>query len=206
MMLQSIRKTLSRFLRTPLPGPETAGDGGLSFPFDRKLPYPSSWQSPANKELSVLAYNCAVATKVSLFSGWEKEEFEVSQIRRQGRDLYFEVSVNDGRIFGELDVEEESLLQQVWDIANAELPWSTSFDLKQGLSADSRPENGTSACVEPIATCGERYAIRVLLVFAGLSLKTLKQAPQSSSPLFNCLSILFPLVSMACFNVAVKLI
>eukprot|EP00980_Cylindrotheca_fusiformis_P013774 scaffold3556_cov190-Cylindrotheca_fusiformis.AAC.9 len=79
------------------------------------FPVDSSWQSSECRALSLAVYNLAVGCNVSLFSGWEKEEFTLKLLRRRHGNKHFGVHIHDRRITGFLSDAQESQISRQWN-------------------------------------------------------------------------------------------
>ena len=86
------------------------------------LPIKASWQPDEYRSISLRAYNLCVACNVSLFSGWEPEEFTLRLLRRRHGNRHFGVHIEDGRISGYLDPLLEDDIARQWRVVAKLIP------------------------------------------------------------------------------------
>jgi hypothetical protein len=176
-------------------------------PFSRsQFPLKSSWQPDEYRAISLRVYNLCVACNVSLFSGWEPEEFTLRLLRRRHGNKHFGVHIEDGRIAGYLSPEFETEVARQWNEIAKLLPKFPLISFSERLArarekewfkveVEDRKEKTRGA---PIARYGEEDGLHVCLGFSALCLRLAdtcfdqniwNQLVQAS------LSVLMPIVS-----------
>eukprot|EP00934_Nitzschia_sp_Nitz4_P001289 Nitzschia sp. Nitz4//scaffold3_size479765//87037//91885//NITZ4_000034-RA/size479765-augustus-gene-0.7-mRNA-1//1//CDS//3329550560//1289//frame0 len=87
------------------------------------LPIEASWQDASLRQLSLRVYNLTVACNVSLFSGWEADEFTLNLLRRRYGHKHFGVHLRDDhRLTGFLPDTLEAEIARQWDLLYKVLP------------------------------------------------------------------------------------
>lgn len=172
----------------------------LSFPID------ASWQPNEYRTLSIRAYNLSVGCNVSLFSGWENEEFTLKLLRRRYGHRHFGVHIRERRIAGCLpSVVEEELVQQ-WNKLGELEPAFPVLNVAEKLShvkqlewyrkeIEIREESGDGVAM---ASFGEDDALEILLRFSALCLHQAASEKDRTISNRSCqlaLSVLIPVVS-----------
>jgi len=171
----------------------------------KSFPLTSSWQPTEFRVLSICAYNFAVACNVSLFSGWESEEFTLKLLkRRYGRDKHFGVHIRGRRLAGCLPSIVEDELKRQWELMADMQPKIPKIDFSKKLSqvqqsewcqAEIKSREGASG-QSPIAKYAEKDALEFFLGYAAMSIhlsrsETSKRVSNTSQQL--ALSVLLPL-------------
>ena len=171
-----------------------------------QFPLKSSWQPDEYRAISLRVYNLCVACNVSLFSGWEPEEFTLRLLRRRHGNKHFGVHIEDGRIAGYLSPEVETEVAAQWNEIAKLLPTFPFISFSERLArrkekkwfkaeVEDRKEKTRGA---PIARYGEEDGLHVCLGFSKLCLRLAgtgfdkniwNQLVQAS------LSVLLPIVS-----------
>ena len=100
------------------------------------FPFQSSWLSSDMQQLAVRSFNLCVATNVSLFSGWEKDEFNVRLMRHGNVPNFINISMNDVKVTGCLSTEYENSLSSQWKLIRKLLPPSFTFDFDHQLEIE----------------------------------------------------------------------
>jgi hypothetical protein len=171
-----------------------------------QFPLKSSWQPDEYRTISLRVYNLCVACNVSLFSGWEPEEFHLHLLRRRHGNKHFGVHIEDGRIAGYLSPEFNTEIAKQWNEIARLLPKFPLISFSERL-ARVREKEWFKAEVEdrkektrgaPIARYAEEDGVHVYLGFSALCLRLAgtcfdqniwNQLVQAS------LSVLLPIVS-----------
>ena len=99
------------------------------------LPIRADWQAPEYRPVSLRTYNLTVACNVSLFSGWESEEFTLQLLRRRHGHKHFGVHLRERRVTGYLTLEIEEEMCRQWDALQTLLPAFPDVKLKERLKA-----------------------------------------------------------------------
>ncbi|VEU42775.1 unnamed protein product [Pseudo-nitzschia multistriata] len=169
------------------------------------FPVMSSWQPTELRMLSICTYNFAVACNVSLFSGWESEEFTMKVLRkRQGQLRHFGVHIGDRRLSGCLpDVIEDELNRQ-WNLLSKIQPSYPKLDFAEKMKSIKQSEWFQSESKTrqetlrhaPIASYAEEDALQVFLAYTAICIhlsrsETDKRLSTRSQQL--ALSVLVPL-------------
>ena len=176
-------------------------------PQTKTFPVTSSWQSTECRMLSTCTYNFAVACNVSLFSGWENDEFTMKVLKkRHGQNRHFGVHIRDKRLTGHLPTTVEDELNRQWEAWAKIQPTFPRLDFSAKMKAVKRSEwfqsesrsrerflrNGSIACY------AEEEALELFLCFAALCSnlsRTETDTRISTRYQQFALSILLPLVS-----------
>jgi hypothetical protein len=171
------------------------------------LPVPLTWQSDAHKAISLRAYNLCVACNVSIFSGWEKEEFSLRLLRPwRGASNFFGINVDNGRVSGFLSLSQEADIAEQLDMMNEMLPWVKSINYQTQLvvvkesnwykSTTEESVSKNQICL--VARHGEEAAVNILLCFskACLMLASLSEGAAKEVLMQNALSVILPMVSV----------
>ena len=171
-----------------------------------RFPLKSSWQPDEYRAISLRVYNLCVGCNVSLFSGWEPEEFTLRLLRRRHGNKHFGVHIEGGRIAGYLSPEFEREVAAQWNEIAKLLPEFPFIGFSDRLArikemewfkaeVKDRKEKTMGA---PIARYGEEDGVHVCLGFSALCLRLAgtcfdeniwNQLVQAS------LSVLLPIVS-----------
>ena len=175
------------------------------------FPVKSSWQPTEFRMLSICTYNFAVACNVSLFSGWEKEEFTMKVLRkRQGQLRHFGVHIGDRRLSGCLPNAVEDELTRQWNLLAKIQPTYPKLDFAENMKvvkqsewfqaeAKTREETLRHA---PITSYAEDDALHVFLSYAAFCTH-LSQSEKDERLSTRCqqlaLSVLLPIVSVDFF-------
>ncbi len=173
----------------------------------RGFPVVSSWQSTEFRTLSICTYNFAVACNVSLFSGWESEEFSMKILKRKHNQFsHFGVHIGDRRLAGCLPSNSEDALEHRWESMAEAQPSFPKLDfvgkmktVKQSewfqAEAKSRQQTLRKGL---IATYVEEHALDLFLGYAAMCIN-LSRSETDKKVATKCqqlaLSIMLPLVS-----------
>jgi hypothetical protein len=176
-------------------------DGTTTFPVQ------SSWQSAELRMLSICAYNFAVACNVSLFSGWESEEFTMKILKkRYGENRHFGVHIGDRRLAGCLPRTVADELSRQWESWAKMQPTFPKLDFAGKMKIVKRSEwfqSETKSREETlrdgiIATHAEEDALELFLGYAAMCTQ-LSRSETDKRISTRCqqlaLSIFLPLVS-----------
>jgi hypothetical protein len=179
----------------------TFSDGTKTFPVQ------SSWQSAELRMISICAYNFAVACNVSLFSGWESEEFTMKILKRRcGKNRHFGVHIGDRRLAGCLPRTVEDELSRQWESMAKMQPTFPKLDFagKMKIVKQSEWFQSESKSREEtlrhglIASHAEEEALELFLGYAAMCTQ-LSKAETDKRVSTRCqqlaLSIFIPLVS-----------
>ena len=171
--------------------------------------FSSKWQSQAQKDLSLVVYNCAISTNVAQFSGWEQAEFDGSLLRRKGSKKDFGVTLHFDKIMGNLGKELSSILCGLWKLLNNQIRDDDAYDfesnLKKATTVAAPASSPSDASTPPVsqppveggeALYGEWDALLVSMVLCGMCLRNAaKNSQRRNMFLGTALSIMIPLVS-----------
>lgn len=171
------------------------------------FPVKASWQSPDCRAISLAVYNLAVGCNVSLFSGWEREEFNLKLLRRRHGNRHFGVHIHDKRITGYLTKEAEDELLRQWQFLSDMLPVFPVLNFEERMYLvkerewyrDEVEDRNQVVGDNPIAGFAEDKGVSIFLAFSSLCLHLAKS--ETKSPVRNrllqlALSVLLPIVSM----------
>lgn len=166
-MLQPVSQMCSSSLSLTLEEP-------FSIDSMNDLPLSSSWLSPEMKRVALRSFNLCVATNVSLFSGWEMDEFNVRLIRTGLVPNYFGINMSENQVTGYLSSEIESSLSQQWKLIKQILPPMFAFCFDTTLSAhqdtsdymELKERLETAKGKHAISCYGEDKALSLLLSFS----------------------------------------
>jgi len=175
------------------------------------FPLPTSWLSPDLAALSLRTLNICVATNVSLFSGWESEEFSVRLLRGATQN-FFGVVMDGGLVAGYVSESMEEELTKQWGLVRDHLAPSLALNFPAKLQAlrgtewykATRNRYHSTREQHRIVFYGEDHALSALLSFSRTCLLTAignKSAKTGGVEKFfvTALSILLP-VSQFCLN------
>jgi hypothetical protein len=179
----------------------------MSFQESKSFPLTSSWQPTEFRVLSICVYNFAVACNVSLFSGWESEEFTLKLLnRRYGRDKHFGVHIRGRRLAGCLPRTVEDELKRQWELVAEMQHPIPKLDFSGKLSLVQQSEwfkkeiksREDASSQSPITRYAEEDALDLFLGYAALCMhlsrsEADKRVSNTSQQL--ALSVLLPLVS-----------
>lgn len=205
---------LSTFCTEPITEvkkPESTNGNGsefdmYSYRWGEKFPVISSWQSSDCRAISLAVYNLAVGCNVSLFSGWEHEEFNLKLLRRRHGNRHFGVHIHDKRITGYLRKETEDEILGQWKRLHDSFPAFPALDF-EGRMAQVKTREWYCDEVEDreetvrnghIARYGEDRGLDIFLAFSSLCLHLaeLETNYQVRNRLLKqALSVLLPVVS-----------
>ena len=171
------------------------------------FPVVSSWQSTEFRTLSICTYNFAVACNVSLFSGWESEEFSMKVLKRKHNESrHFGVHIGDRRLAGCLPRNLENELESQWESMAEAQPSFPKLDFGGKMKAVKQSEwfQAEAKSREQtlrkglIATYAEEHALDLFLGFAAMCID-LSRSETDRKVGTKCqqlaLSIMLPLVS-----------
>jgi hypothetical protein len=175
---------------------------GTSYPVDAK------WQPDGFRSISLRSYNLCVGCNVSVFSGWEPEEFTFRLLKRKYGERHFGVHIEDGLVSGCLKPSDEREIASQWQEMAVLLPTLPEFDYNSHLSKvknldwyktgqkhyqdlDQSPSES-----DPL---GEAEGLKLYLAFSRLCLKLAKSSSEGSTisnqAIQASLSVLLPVVS-----------
>ena len=173
----------------------------------KTFPVKSSWQPAEFRMLSICTYNFSVACNVSLFSGWESEEFTMKVLKRRcGQHRHFGVHIGHKRLAGCLSRTVEDELKRQWELLAKMRPTFPKLDFTEKLKiikqsewfqAESKSRKETLSHA-PIASFAEEDALELFLGYAAMCIhlsrsETDERVSTRSQQL--ALSVLLPLVS-----------
>jgi hypothetical protein len=174
----------------------------------RPFPIGTSWQPNEFRTLSIRSYNLCVGCNVTLFSGWENEEFTLKLLRRRYGHRHFGVQIRDKRIAGCLPSRVEKLLRQQWDKLAELEPSFPVLNVAEKLSNVKqsdwyKEETRNREESIQIANYGEDEALEILLGFSAMCLH--QAASETDQSISNrsyqlALSVLLPTVSNSHFG------
>jgi hypothetical protein len=169
------------------------------------FPLDSSWQPNEYRPLSIKAYNLAIACNVSLFSGWETEEYNQKDLNRKYGNKHFGVHLRGRRLIGCLP-EHEKMISRLWKKFEQLEPHAPKLPFEEKVKEvkdaewfqnandnDNRPPgNGT------VVSYAEKDALRLFLSYTALCFHM--AGAENDKKLANryqqlALSVLIPVVS-----------
>ena len=167
------------------------------------LPFSSSWQNEKLRSLSLRMHNLCVANSVALFAGWEDTEFSLDLMQRKGKNKYFGITLNEGRVIGHLLADSARHLADAWLVAEsvvgvkidfvARLDKATTF-LEKGNHVAPPPKGGGD-----VAIYGEKDALTIFIKYAQqcfVVASTLEVSSATRNELIETgMSLLLPIVS-----------
>ena len=175
------------------------------------FPFPISWLSDDLATLALRTHNICIANNVSLFSGWESEQFAVHLLRGQG-DNFFGVNMGGGIVSGYLPETVENALSYQWNLIHQIVGTYLSFDFAAKLNAlrdtdwykQIRKRYDNVRNKVQIVYNGEDHGLSALISFSCACLmKALAHKGDENNEngklLFMALSILLP-ASQFCLN------
>jgi hypothetical protein len=190
-----------------IPDLKNINESEIAFVDGEKFPVESSWQSAEFRMLSICTFNFAVACNVSLFSGWESEEFSMKVLKKRfGDNRHFGVHIGDRRLAGCLPRTAQDELRRQWESWDAMQTAIPKLDFCGKMKTVKRSEwfqsetksreqtlrNGQIACH------AEEEALELFLGYAALC-KHLLRSETDERVSTRCqqlaMSILLPLVS-----------
>jgi hypothetical protein len=174
-----------------------------------QLPFSSSWLTPELRLLALRSFNLCLATNVSLFSGWEEDEFNVRLLRNGRVPHFFGATIVDTQIVGFMSEETEKLLSSQWQLVDRLFPSTFKFDhelsiLHSTYWYEEGKERLESAKMKQKISCfGEEHGLSVLLSFSYSCLRLAIDCkhPNPVSP-FTALSILIP-ITQYCLGIPI---
>jgi hypothetical protein len=199
LILHSLDALIERMFRLKLDIAEvTENDIAWS-----SIPFSSSWQNEKHRLLSIRAHNMCVANSVAMFSGWEDSEFNLDLMRRKGKNTYFGITLNEGRIIGHLNADTAKQLADAWEVAETVLGITIDFAGRLDTAAtllvsDNHvdPPGGEAA---DVSIYGEKDALTVLISYAKqcfvIASSSGATAVDRSEFIKTGMSILLPIVS-----------
>jgi hypothetical protein len=174
------------------------------------LPINTTWQAPEYRDISLRVYNLTVACNVSLFSGWEPEEFTFRLLRRRHGHKHFGVHLRERRVTGYLNSRMEGEIARQWCEVRKLLPAFPDVKFDERVNAIKESEwyktevedRKTTLEGTNIARYGEDSAEELYLAFSSLCLHlaSSEKKPMTINRLLHTsLSILLP-VSQFCVD------
>lgn len=212
-VLEHATSILSQFCTEPIAEvkkPESPNDNHSEFDVQTHqwgdFPVKSSWQSSDCRAISLATYNLSVACNVSLFSGWELEEFNLKLLRRRHGNRHFGVHIHDKRITGYLSKETEYEILSQWKRLHDVFPSFPVLNFEERMAEvktrewyrDEVKDRSETARNNPIARYGEDHGVDMFLAFSSLCLHLVKLETNLSVRnrlLKKVLSVLLPVVS-----------
>ena len=163
-------------------------------------------QSSECRAISVATYNLAVGCNVSLFSGWEKEEFTLKLLKRQFGNRHFGVHIHGRRMAGLLSATQEEEMSYQWSELETLMPSFPVLRFQERIAEvkdkdwykkeiEDRKQNLDD---QQIAKFAEEDGLSFYLAFSRLCIHLAKaesNAKVSNGFLQLCLSVLLPIVS-----------
>lgn len=170
------------------------------------FPISSEWQTDELYALSKRTFNLCVSCNVSAFSGWEKDEFDLSLMRQSHGASFFGVDIKGKKVTGYLNHEMELELSRQWKQIETLLPTLSHLDFDNSIKTvktyewfitamKTIEENFTNTS---IASFAEDEALYITLLFAKVSLLLAhyeKDERKHQCLVKNAMSIVFPMVS-----------
>ena len=201
-LVASMRKPVSLICDSSL------GGSLVSLTQLQSTPFSDSWLSDELRKVSLRAYNCAVATNCSHFSGWENEEFTKDLFRNVGTPYYFGITMSGGRVAGYMASTHTSSLSKQWGILRGLLPDSISFDFPGRLAMFSssseyeelRRRRHLASASQKISLFGEEDCLTILLSFSHGCLELAQRTANSKLQAHlveTALSIVLPISQFA---------
>ena len=170
------------------------------------FPVDSSWQSSECQAISLATYNLVVACNVSLFSGWEKEEFSLRLLKRQHGNRHFGVHIHGRRMTGFIYASQEEEIANQWNELESLLPTFPGLKFQERIAVVKQKdwykkevEDRKQNLDDPkIAKFAEDDGVSLYLAFSRLCVLLAKTEsnPKVSNGYYQlCLSVLLPIVS-----------
>lgn len=170
-----------------------------------QFPISSDWQTAWQQAVSVRAHNLCVACTVSLFSGWETNEFSIDALRKRDSHKYFGVNIRGQCVAGYVSQEVELELIHQWKQLGSLLPWTSSLDVADRILKAKTTEWYKSAMEklksesahESVSIYGEEDGLKILLALSSLCLFSAQASTNAAKDAFikTSLSVLLPVVS-----------
>ena len=208
MIFEYVRRIISFLCGTTIPEisdvSEVSNLKDVKWP---KFPVHTSWQLTQYKQISLRVYNLCVASNVSLFSGWEPDEFNLRLLRRRHGDKHFGVHIDDGRVAGHLNSLVEQEISRQWDELAGLLQSFPELEYAKRLSEVKEKEwykreaveRNSSRPDEPISKFSEDDGIHVFLAFSSVCLRLAANSSKDehawNALVQSALSVLLPMVS-----------
>jgi hypothetical protein len=205
-ILEYSRTVVSHFCGKEIPGLKGGNDRESLTSLEwGEFPVETSWHSTDFRALSLRVYNLTVACNVSLFSGWEAEEFTLRLLRRRHGNKHFGVHLRDRRLAGYMSAELEEEISLQWTTVSALLPSFPDVKFSERLASIKNSdwymqevEDRKKTVDEAIARYAEEDGVSLCLSHSALCLHlaTSESDPKVCNRLLQiCLSILLPIVS-----------
>lgn len=203
---------LSMFCIEPIPVVKESIHGSdfdmYSHNWGKDFPVISSWQSRDCRAISLAVYNLTVGCNVSLFSGWEHEEFNLKLLRRRHGNRHFGVHIHDKRITGYLSKATENEIRNQWKRLYDVFPSFPMLDFEERMAQvkarewyrDEVEDREETVEDSPIASYAEDKGVDMFLAFSSLCLHLAQLETNSqfrNRLLKQALSVLLPVVSLS---------
>ena len=170
------------------------------------FPIEARWQRGIHRPLSISAYNLSVACNVSLFSGWEADEFTLKLLRRRHGDRHFGVHIDDKTVTGFLPARLEEEISRQWTRIPILMPSFPYLNFSERVAAGKEEEwsikelkdRDRANLSSPIAAHAEDDGLGLYLAFSSLSLRLAESETNEEIKdqlLQIALSIILPVVS-----------
>lgn len=178
-----------------------------------QLPFSSSWLSTELRLLALRSFNLCLGTNVSLFTGWEGDEFNLRLMRNGRVPHFFGATIVDTQIAGYLSEETENMLSSQWQLVDKLLPSACPLNFDHELSKlrstywyeEGKERLESARMIQKISCFGEEYGLSVLLSFSQACLLLARECNgQNNSPrlVLVSLSILIP-ITQFCLGIPV---
>jgi hypothetical protein len=206
-IVENSRIVISFLCRNPVPGLREADKAAkLSDIQWTEFPVEASWQENDHRPLSLSVYNLSIACNVSLFSGWEPEEFTLKLLRRRHGHRHFGIHIHDKRVTGFLPPVLETEVSNQWTKMASMIPSFPRLKFVDRIAvvkekdwyADEVENRKRANASAPIARYAEDDGVALYLAFSSLCLRLAESESDvnvRSQLLKISLSIILPVVS-----------
>jgi hypothetical protein len=171
-----------------------------------EFPVQASWQEKVHRPLSLSVYNLSIACNVSLFSGWESEEFTLKLLRRRHGHRHFGIHIHDKRVTGFLPTVLETEVSNQWAKIASMMPYFPKLNFLERVAgvkekdwyADEVENRKRANASDPIARYAEDDGVALFFAFSSLCLRLAESESDvdvRNQLLKISLSILLPVVS-----------
>jgi len=114
--LERLRKLVSILMGSNFDVQDIINGNYIEISSLKSLPLCGLWQNEGHKSLSRFVHNLCASCSVTLFSGWERDEFNLNLIRKTGNNSYFGITLHNRRVIGHLDIDICDKLAEIWSI------------------------------------------------------------------------------------------
>jgi len=147
---------------------ETEEKDSGTLPLWKDFPLSSSWQSESLRLLSTFVHNLCASCCVTLFSGWEKAEFNLNLLRRSVRKSYFGITLHDSRVIGYLNCSIKDKLADIWSIVTKVTNLKTDFSvlISEGSAFLEQESVSSPTKADNVTKYAENDALSIIIAYA----------------------------------------